>query len=128
MQCLKKLKMDHLREVKALANPPAGVRLTMESVCIMFGVPPVKKNDPDRPGKKIDDYWDASKTNLLSDPKKLLDNLFAFDRDNIADATITKITPYMDREDFDPAAIKRASVACEAMCMWTRAMFKYHHV
>ncbi|CAD7963334.1 unnamed protein product [Amoebophrya sp. A120] len=128
VQCLKRLKMDHLREVKALANPPSGVKLTMESICIMFQVPPVKKNDPERPGKKIDDYWEASKLNVLNDPKKLLDNLFGFDRDNIPESVISKINPYMEREDFDPAAIKRASVACEAMCMWTRAMYKYHHV
>ena len=38
VQCLKKLKMSHLQEVKALANPPAGVKLTMEAVCIMFEV------------------------------------------------------------------------------------------
>ena len=61
---------------------------------------------------------------MLNEPKKLLDNLFGFDRDNIDEKVIKKITPYMDREDFDPAAIKRASVACEAMCMWSRAMFK----
>ncbi|CAD7943415.1 unnamed protein product [Amoebophrya sp. A25] len=128
VQCLKRLKMDHLREVKALANPPSGVKLTMESICIMFQVPAVKKNDPDRPGKKIDDYWEAAKLNILNDPKKLLDNLFGFDRDNIPESVITKIHPYMEREDFDPAAIKRASIACEAMCMWSRAMFKYHHV
>ena len=64
----------------------------------------------------------------MNDPKKLLDNLFNFDRDNIPDNVINKITPYIEREDFDPAAIKRASVACEAMCMWSRAMFTYHHV
>merc|ERR1719375_1637767 len=46
VQCLKKLKAEHIREVKALANPPAGVRLAMEGVCIMFGIKPVKKNDP----------------------------------------------------------------------------------
>jgi len=97
VQCLKKLKMDHLREVKALANPPSGVKLTMESICIMFGIPPIKKNDPDRPGKKIDDYWEASQKGVLNDPKKLLDSLFNFDRDNIPDKVISQITPYMDR-------------------------------
>jgi dynein heavy chain len=128
VQCLKRLKADHIREVKALANPPAGVRLAMEGVCIMFGIKPVKKNDPNTPGKKIDDYWESSQKELLSDPKKLLDMLFNFDKDNIPEKVIATITPYMDREDFDPAAIKKASVACEAICMWCRAMFKYYHV
>eukprot|EP00746_Dinoflagellata_sp_MGD_P006891 gnl/MRDRNA2_/MRDRNA2_113587_c0_seq1.p1 gnl/MRDRNA2_/MRDRNA2_113587_c0~~gnl/MRDRNA2_/MRDRNA2_113587_c0_seq1.p1 ORF type:complete len:2479 (+),score=556.96 gnl/MRDRNA2_/MRDRNA2_113587_c0_seq1:117-7439(+) len=128
VQCLKRLKADHIREVKALANPPAGVRLAMEGVCIMFGIKPVKKNDPNTPGKKIDDYWESSQKELLSDPKKLLEMLFNFDKDNIPEKVIATITPYIDREDFDPAAIKKASVACEAICMWCRAMFKYYHV
>jgi len=129
VECLKRLKADHIREVKSLGKPPQGVILSMEAVCIMFQIPPVKKADPNNPaGKKIDDYWEASQAKLLKDPKKLLDDLMNFDKDNIPDSVITKIKPYIDREDFDPAAIKKASVACEAICMWVRAMDKYYHV
>jgi dynein heavy chain len=128
VQCLKKLKADHIREVKALANPPGGVRLACEAVCIMFGYKPVKKPDPNNPAKKLDDYWETSQKQLLTDPKKLLEDLFDFDKDNIPDKVISNIQPYMDREDFDPAAIKKASIACEAICLWVRAMYKYHFV
>eukprot|EP00928_Gymnodinium_smaydae_P009061 TRINITY_DN13347_c0_g3_i1.p1 TRINITY_DN13347_c0_g3~~TRINITY_DN13347_c0_g3_i1.p1 ORF type:complete len:4331 (+),score=1052.12 TRINITY_DN13347_c0_g3_i1:55-13047(+) len=128
VQCLKKLKADHIREVRALTNPPAGVRLACEGVCIMFNLKPVKKADPNTPGKKIDDYWETSQKEVLADPKKLLDRLFEFDRDNIPEKVIQTITPYIEREDFDPAAIKKASIACEAICLWTRAMHKYHFV
>jgi dynein heavy chain len=128
VQCLKKLKADHIREVKQLTNPPAGVRLACEAVCIMFGYKPVKKADPNQPGKKIDDYWETSQKQLLADPKKLLEELFEFDKDNIPDKVIQQMGPYMEREDFDPAAIKKASIACEAICMWSRAMYKYHFV
>jgi dynein heavy chain len=127
-KALKALKLAHLQEVKNLANPPAGVKLAMEAICVMFEVKPVKKNDPNQAGKKFDDYWDASKSGPLADPKGLLDDLFNFDKDNMKEAVITKIQPYIDREDFDPAAIKKSSVACEALCMWTRAMHKYHFV
>merc|ERR1719188_1720029 len=51
-----------------------------------------------------------------------------FDKDNIPDKVVQTITPYMEREDFDPAAIKKASIACEAICLWVRAMYKYHFV
>jgi dynein heavy chain len=128
VQCLKKLNKSHIQEVKALANPPGGVRLACEGVCIMFGLKPVKKTDPNNPAKKIDDYWEVSQKQVLQDPKKLLEDLFDFDKDNIPDRVIQTIAPYMDREDFDPAAIKKASIACEAICMWTRAMYKYHFV
>ena len=34
----------------------------------------------------------------------------------------------MEREDYDAAAIKKSSIACEALCLWCRAMYKYHFV
>lgn len=33
-------------EVKSLQNPPAGVKLVMETACIMFGERPKMKDDP----------------------------------------------------------------------------------
>eukprot|EP00397_Hematodinium_sp_SG-2012_P000066 GEMP01000066.1.p1 GENE.GEMP01000066.1~~GEMP01000066.1.p1 ORF type:complete len:3524 (+),score=879.37 GEMP01000066.1:529-10572(+) len=128
VQCLQKLKLSHLQEIKALGSPPAGVRLTLEAICVMFSVRPVMKPDPNKPGAKIADYWEASQKSILNDPRKFLDDLFEFDKDNIPEENIKKITPYIEREDFDPSAIKRSSLACEAICMWTRAMYKYHFV
>jgi len=128
VECLKKLKKEHIQEVKALPNPPSGVRLACEGVCIMFQLKPVKKNDPNNPSKKIEDYWETSQKQVLVDAKKLLEDLMDFDKDNIPDKVIQTITPYIEREDFDPAAIKKASVACEALCLWVRAMYKYHFV
>jgi len=127
-KALKALKLSSLQEIKALGNPPGGVKLTLEAICVIFGVKPVKKTDPNNPGKRFDDYWEASQKGPLSDPKKLLDDLFEFDKDNIPEAVVQRLGPYIDREDFDPNAIKKASVACEALCMWTRAMHKYHFV
>ncbi|CAE7390546.1 DNAH1 [Symbiodinium sp. CCMP2592] len=128
VECLRKLKKEHIQEVKALANPPAGVRLACEGVCIMFQLKPVKKPDPSNPSKKIEDYWETSQKQVLVDAKKLLEDLMDFDKDNIPDKVIQTIGPYIDREDFDPAAIKKASIACEALCLWVRAMYKYHFV
>jgi dynein heavy chain len=32
----------------------------MEAVCVMLEVAPEKKNDPDKPGAKIIDFWSPS--------------------------------------------------------------------
>ncbi|CAD7932621.1 unnamed protein product [Amoebophrya sp. A25] len=129
VKCLQSLKLSHLQEVKALGSPPAGVKLTMEAMCIMFEYKPKMVADPSgAPGKKVPDYWDVAKTGLLSDPKKLLQDLFDFDKDNIPEKVIKGIQAYIDNEGFQPEAIKKASVACEALCMWCRAMHKYHFV
>merc|ERR1719506_3446596 len=118
VQCLKRLKKEHINEVKQLGNQPAGVRLCMEAVCVMFEVKPVKIADPDNPGKKKEDYWKAAQGEVLTNADALLQKLMNYDKENIPDAVIKKIQPYIEREDFDPVAIKKASVACEAMCKY----------
>jgi dynein heavy chain len=126
---LRSLKLSHIQEVAALKKPPGGVKLALEAICIMFQVKPVRKNDPDTPGKKFDDYWEPSQTIVLKDAKKLLEDLFSFDKDNIPEPVINKVEAYIkDTENFTPEMIKKASVACEAMCIWCHAMYKYHFV
>ena len=47
---------------------------------------------------------------MLAEPQKFLDSLFKFDKDNIPDAVIKSIQPYIDNEAFQPAAIAKVSV------------------
>lgn len=49
-------------------------------------------------------------------------------QDNIADSVIRAIQPYIDSEEFQPAAIAKVSKACTSICQWVRAMHKYHFV
>lgn len=67
-----------LQQVRAMQRPPNGVRITVEAVCIMKGVK-AKKVAGDKPGVKVDDYWEPGKA-LLQDPGKFLDSLFTFDK------------------------------------------------
>jgi dynein heavy chain len=123
---LKSLKVSDITELKAFKNPPAGVKMVMEGVCIMRGVKP-KRINGEKPGEKIDDYWSVA-TPLLGNPKQFLDSLFGYDKENIPDSVIAKIKPYIDDPKFQPAEIKKSSEACTAICSWVRAMDKYHHV
>jgi hypothetical protein len=78
-------------------------------------------------GKKVEDYWDAGKK-LLSDPKHFLDSLVNFDKENIPDAVIKKIEPFIAMDTFTPEAVAKVSKACTSICMWVRAMHLYHTV
>jgi dynein heavy chain len=128
VKCLNDLKKADIDEVKSLKTPPGGVVLTIKVCCMMFDVKPIKKNDPNTPGKKFDDYWEAGQKGLLADAKGFLASLFNFDKDNIPDRIIKQIVPFMEDPNFTPAAIERSSKACTAICMWARAMYKYHFV
>ncbi|WIA11828.1 hypothetical protein OEZ85_011917 [Tetradesmus obliquus] len=124
---LKNLSRNDVVEVRSLQNPPAGVKMVMEATCIMFDEKPKMKDDPNKMGKKIPDYWEASKK-LLNDATKFLESLLSYDKDNIPEAVITKIQPYIDSEEFTPEAVARVSKACTSICMWVRAMHLYHTV
>jgi len=128
VQCLKDLKKSDIDEVKSLGRPPVNVVRTLTALCIMFDIKPDLVADPENPGKKMKDYFKPAGKNLLSNANKLLDDMTNYDKDNIPATVITGIEPFYNDPNFTPEIIEKSSKACKAMCMWARAMYKYHQV
>ncbi|KAK1794827.1 hypothetical protein P4O66_009897, partial [Electrophorus voltai] len=127
LSALDTLKPADITVVKSMQNPPPAIKLVMESICVMKGIKAERKPDPGGSGKMIEDYWGPSKK-LLGD-MKFLENLKAFDKDNIPAAHIKRIREkFMDHPDFQPSLIKNVSSACEGLCRWVRAMEVYERV
>eukprot|EP00040_Diaphanoeca_grandis_P037865 m.251013 g.251013 ORF g.251013 m.251013 type:complete len:2401 (+) comp33890_c0_seq1:2-7204(+) len=125
LAALDTLKPADIGEVKAMKSPPAGVRLVMETVCILKGVAPEKVKDAN--GKSTLDYWGPAKK-MLGD-MKFLQSLKDYDRDNINPKYIKPIRDnYVTNPDFVPEKIRQASVAAEGLCKWVRAMESYDKV
>jgi dynein heavy chain len=80
-------------------------------------------NDPANPSKKIEDYWGPSQA-VLGDPR-LLETLREYDKDNIAPVVVAAIKPFVDKPEFDPEVVKKASKAAYGLCCWVRAMESY---
>ena len=126
LKALDTLKPSDIGEVKAMNNPPAGVRLVMETVCIMKGVKPVKVTDP-ASGKKTLDYWPEAKK-MLGD-MKFLQSLKDYDKDNIPPAYMKPVREkYVPNPDFTPEVILKVSIAATGLCKWVRAMESYDRV
>ncbi|XP_075239189.1 dynein axonemal heavy chain 7-like isoform X2 [Convolutriloba macropyga] len=124
MRALDTLKPSDITIVKSMKNPPAGVKLVMEAVCVMRDIKPDKINDPSGSGGKVLDYWGPSKK-LLGD-MKFLDDLKTYDKDNIPVNIMTKVRKdYMPNPDFVPEKVAKASSAAEGLCRWIRAMEVY---
>ncbi|CAH8538577.1 unnamed protein product [Heterobilharzia americana] len=121
------LKPADITIVKSMQNPPPGVKLVMEAVCVMRDIKPDKVNDPSGSGKKINDYWGPSKK-LLSD-LNFLTVLREYDKDNINPAIMQRIRKdFMTNPEFDPIKVARASSAAEGLCKWILAMEQYDRV
>ncbi len=111
--------------VKTMKQPPPGVRLVMEAICVIKSIKPERVNDA--AGKRVDDYWKPS-LKLLSD-MKFLESLQTYDKDNIPPAIIKVIREkYITNPEFVPEKIKNASSAAEGLCKWVRAMESYDKV
>ena len=108
-----------------MKSPPAGVKLTLETVCMMKGVRPVKVAAPDGKGK-VDDYWEPAKK-MMNDTN-FLHSLFDYDKDNIPDATVERVRPYLGDPNFDPDVVAKSSQAAMGLCKWVRAMMIYNEV
>ncbi|KAI9224417.1 dynein heavy chain and region D6 of dynein motor-domain-containing protein [Blastocladiella britannica] len=123
LAALDTLKPQDITLIKSMKNPPSGVKLVMESVCIMLDVKPQRVKDKDS-GKMIEDYWGPTQK-VLADAK-FLQTLKTYDKDNIAPKIIQKIRKeYIPNPEFDPNVIKNASTAAEGLCRWVRAMDSY---
>ncbi|XP_041348477.1 dynein heavy chain 3, axonemal-like isoform X2 [Gigantopelta aegis] len=122
---LNTLKQNDITIVKTMQNPPNGVKIVMEAVCVIKGIAPIKKVDAS--GRSAEDYWPPAKK-MLGD-MKFLESLKEFDKDHIPTHVMKKIRDkYISNPDFDPAIIKNVSSACEGLCKWIRAMEVYDGV
>jgi len=127
IKALNTLTSKDIGVVKGFTSPPGAVKLVIEAVCIMKGIKPERKPDPNGSGKMVEDFWGPGKK-MLSD-MRFLDSLKNYDKDNI-DAKIIKVIreKYSCNPDFDPEKIKSVSTACYGLCSWVRAMDTYDNV
>ena len=110
-----------------MKNPAPIVKFVIEAVCVMKGIPPKRKLDPDNKGKMIDDYWSPGQQ-MLGDIK-FLESLKTYDKDNIHQSIMKKIREkYVTNPYFDPNLVKKVSTACEGLCRWVRAIEVYDRV
>ena len=64
---------------------------------------------------------------MLGDPG-FLASLQEYDKDNISPAVVATIRPYIERPEFEPQVVAKASKAAYGLCCWVRAMEAYERV
>ncbi|XP_076179047.1 dynein axonemal heavy chain 7 isoform X1 [Ptiloglossa arizonensis] len=122
---LNTLTTTDIAEIRAMKQPPYGIKLIIEAICVLKQIKPERVLQPD--GTYLEDYW-RSALRMLSDVK-FLDSLLNYDKDNIPDHVIERIRKhYLTNPDFDPEKVKRVSTACEGLCRWVYAMSEYDKV
>lgn len=96
--------------MKALPNPPVGVRMVMEVICIML------KEKPD---------WDSAKKVLGN--VNFLKQLQEYDKEAVF-GLLKKLQPYLSNDLFTEESMLKISQAAAALCKWVHAMVIYSRV
>jgi len=115
--------------LKTIKKPSPSV-VAVFKICCMFLLPTMKpkKQTGDAAESDPEGYWDMAKSQFLSDPKGFLRKLVEYDRDNIPDALIAKVTPLVEQDVMTEARIAAAFKDLLPVRIWVKAMIKYHAV
>lgn len=109
-QAVQGIKKQQLVEVRSMANPPAVVKLALESICLLLG-----ENVLD---------WKAIKTVLMRE--NFITNIVNFQTDNISDDMRDKMYQrYLSNPDYNFEKVNRASLACGPLVKWAIAQLSY---
>ena len=128
LAAVRALRKADITEVKSMSNPPNGVRVVMQVVCMMMGVPPQKIPDPlpNNPGHTKSDYWQPAQRYLLGDVN-FIQSLVDYKTDEIPQKIVDSIEPITKSTGFTKEVLSKASVAADNIGEWVKAVIEYHY-
>lgn len=108
------IKKQHMQEVRAMANPPEAVRITMEAVCTALG-------------QKIDN-WRAVQAIIRRDD--FISRIVNFDTQSSMTKPLREAMKkeYLSRPNFNFEMVNRASRACGPLVSWVIAQVRYSDI
>ncbi|KAK6170907.1 hypothetical protein SNE40_019193 [Patella caerulea] len=118
-EALNTLNKNNLTELKSFGTPPTAVtNVTAAVMCLLA------------PGGKVpkDKSWKSAKSSIMNKVDAFLDNLINYDKDNIPDASLKAVQPYLNDPEFEPDFIKSKSLAAGGLCAWVVNIVMYYNV
>lgn len=108
------IKRQHLTEVRSMGNPPAGVKLALESVCTLLG-------------NRVDS-WKSIQSIVRRDD--FIASIVNYDNEQQMTAALrSKMrSEFLSNEDFSYERVNRASKACGPLVQWVEAQVNYSEI
>ena len=74
------------------------------------------------------EYSFSTRDSVIPGDSNFINDLVDFDKDNISDRILKKITGYVADPQFTPDTIGRVSYAARSLCLWVQAMEVYGRI
>ncbi|KDR21358.1 dynein heavy chain, cytoplasmic isoform X7 [Zootermopsis nevadensis] len=109
-QAVKSIKKQHLVEVRSMANPPAVVKVALESICLLLG-----ENTTE---------WRTIRSVTMRE--SFISTIVNFNTEDMNDEVREKMkSRYLSNPDYNFEKVNRASMACGPMVKWAIAQINY---
>lgn len=108
------IKKQHLTEMRSMSNPPAAIKMAMESVCILLGY-------------QVSTWRDVQ---LIVRKDDFIASIVSYDNDSQLTPEMRQYMEevYLSRPDYNYETIYRASKACGPLLQWVIAQIKYSSI
>uniref|UniRef100_A0A7N6A473 Dynein heavy chain 9, axonemal n=1 Tax=Anabas testudineus TaxID=64144 RepID=A0A7N6A473_ANATE len=115
---LNTLNKNNLTELKSFGSPVAAVTNVTAAVMVLMA-----------PGGKVpkDRSWKAAKV-MMAKVDAFLDSLINFNKENIPEACLKAIQPYLQDPEFQPDLVASKSYAAAGLCSWVLNIVKFYEV
>ncbi|XP_019719157.1 dynein axonemal heavy chain 9 isoform X1 [Hippocampus comes] len=117
-EALNTLNKNNLTELKSFGSPVAAVTNVTAAVMVLMS-----------PGGKVpkDRSWKAAKV-MMAKVDTFLDSLINFNKENIPEACLKAIQPYLQDPAFQPELVASKSNAAAGLCSWVLNIVKFYKV
>jgi dynein heavy chain, axonemal len=110
---------------KKMLKPPEDQKMVLSAVCVLLGLKPEAKMNPETQKKELD-FWPVAIK--MMNGSTFLKDLQEYDKDNIEDDRIKKLQEYVKNPKFNLEHLKGiSSIACN-LASWVIAMDKFYNV
>lgn len=111
---VKNIKKQHLTEIRSMSNPPAPVKMTLESVCILLGY----------------HFSTWREVQLIVRRDDFISNIVIFNNEQQVTEEMREYMErnYLSRSDYNYETVNRASKACGPLLLWVEAQLNYSRI
>lgn len=108
------IKKQHLTEIRSMTNPPAAVKMAMESVCVLLGY-------------QVNSWREVQ---LIVRKDDFITNIVNYNSEEHLSPEMKSFMEeqYLSREDYNFEVVNRASQACGPLVQWVIAQLNYYSI
>ena len=127
MNSVDALTKKQLAELRSMKKPPKVVKLVLQTVCMLLGVPPAEKRSK-KTGRPKLSYWKAAQgPEVLGNPR-LPGILRSFDRNKVTPEVMMEVEEVLTNGNYSEEKAHTASGAATGIFRWVKATRDYFYI